>query len=395
MKTWLFFLTVTLAATVLAFPPYKNLEKLPELVAGYEKTRDNPKASALVRRQAEYDLARLRLLTCEDADFENAKAAFLKLVTDRSGLSVLDYVNFLYGWVERFDCGVMEMPDVDALADAATKEADVQARWRYVEARENRMVKARLRPSLNLREELSDSARLRFLEEMEKDPRLVAHRDDFVAKKASCLRDLGRGPESEKLLLAACETTNAVSLVRFLPQLAALYLFESKRYFDDPHRPTVEKAYAIYDRLVALENAAAKPRPAIRAKWNLAKAEAAATLRDHVTMLAALAAWKSDQPVGREGWQGVLLFGDAYSYAGRYVEAADAYLSLDDKLLKLDHHVRCAEALFACGRRQEAIPHLAFAAKRTGKYQRLRYQHVLDKLNAEFNSEKKESAHEN
>jgi len=389
-------LTVLLAcaaAGARGVPPayLKNLDDLPKKLAACEKTIASPKATPLAVRQAKFEYERLQLFVCEDAEFESHRAAFLRLVTDRDALPVQDYVKFLYGPVAAYDRSVTEIPDIDALADAATKDADEAARWLYVSSRLNRIRKARLRPSLNLVKPLSDSERLPLLEEAERDPRLAEpHRLDIVLAKADCLKDLGREPEAERLLVAAGTTTNATELARVLPALAGLYVHQSKRYFDDPHLPTLRKAYAVYDRLLAVEDAKAKPSSAARAKTLLAKATAAATARDCTTMKRALADWKACQKPGKESPDGLLLLADARFYAGEYAAAADDYLSVPDKSLKLDHHVRCAEALFACGRRREAIPHVAFAAKRTGKYQRLHYQRVLDKLNVEFNSEGKE-----
>ena len=370
----------TSASAVVRFNP--DLTKMDENRAAIKAVLADPKATPVQKLCATYDDLTWELFTCEDKDFPAKKAAMLKLITERGGLDKSVYIDFLYG-LQRENPGVFRMPDLWALIDRETK-GEAKFRTNSYQRRLEAM-RGAIRYHGTLDPDCTAEARLKLLDEAERDPAVDRSRLDFDGARFACYVDLGDVARAEALLGKMSATTNLGVRVEWLAKGAEWYRDRSERYYSEPDAALLRKAVACCDGILATDT---RKRGNADGKAALMKAEALCRTGDFAgarKALDKLASLAKDKKLGIDGAK--ILFDVAFAEK-KWSEAADALQPFADRL-DADWSIRCAQALVAAGRRREALPYLETASKKCrNKYKRDNYGYLLNRYQAEFGEAK-------
>ena len=174
----------------------------------------------------------------------------------------------------------------------------------------------------------------------------------FIGRKSIALTRLERFKEAEQLLLTSAATTNASLRRTYLGMLGDFYADRATRYYAEPYAPMLRKALRAYQERLELDPrnggfARAVVNTAMKtADWKLAK-----LCLDNYC--AVFCAEKPDAFAAR-------YYGDVHYGLGDYEKACEYYglYNLPNSRSLPDSNSRYAEALYACGRYEEAIAQL-------------------------------------
>ena len=371
----------TSASAAVRFNP--DLTKMDENRAAIKAVLADPKATPVQKLCATYDDLKWELFTCEDKDFPAKKAAMLKLITERGSLDKAVYLEFVYG-LQRDNPGVFRMPNLWEIIDRETK-GEAKFRTNYYRRRLEAMRGAiRLRGSFDPAN--SVEARLKLLDEAEKDPAVDQKNIDYVASRFDCYVDLGDNARAEEILGKMSASTNLGARVEWLARGAEWYKNRSVRYYAEPSAAMLRKVVACCDGILATDFP--RKRGNADAKAAQMKADALCQIGDYAEARKALdklASLSKDKKLGIDGAK--VLFDVAYAEK-KWSEAADVLAPFADKI-DADWSVKCAQALVAAGRRREALPYLETASKKCrNKYKRDNYGYLLNKYKTEFGETK-------
>ena len=371
----------TSASAVVRFNP--DLTKMEENRAAIKAVLADPKATPVQKLCATYDDLKWELFTCEDKDFPAKKAAMLKLITERGSWDKAVYLEFVYG-LQRDNPGVFRMPNLWEIIDRETK-GEAKFRTNYYRRRLEAMRGAiRFHGSFNPAN--SVEARLKLLDEAEKDPAVDQKGIDYAASRFDCYVDLGDDAKAESLLNGQIASTNLAVRLTWFAKGAEWYKNRSVRYYSEPSAAMLRKVIACCDGVLATESP--HKRGNADAKAAQMKADALCLIGDTAEARKALdklASLSKDKKLGVDGAK--ILFDVAYAEK-QWSEAADALQPFADKL-DADWSIKCAQALVAAGRRRESLPYLEAALKKCrNKYKRDNYSYLLNKYKAEFGETK-------
>ena len=355
-------------------------------IAALKATIADPKAKPGAVINAKYELLRWDMLLCEDADFPARRKAmldFLSKVPD--GIPVQEYVTFLYRTVgyEKRGWGMPKpfaYPDVDELADRATRTADRAARLHYYTSRIASM--AFRANNKDLDPKTSREARLELIAAAEKDP-LMKGTDPvvFAGWRFAALRDLGRDADAVALAEGFISaSTNVVAKKTMLTNLAEFHILRAKRYCDESEPSVIRKAEACYEQILELSPDPKRNRQdRLRAFGGLARCRF--ERKDYDGQRAATAEYLKIEAKGKSVIELHELAGDAAYAEGKWQLAVDEYLAAGGLQMRdLPRKLRLAGAYHALGRDAEAVPILEFACEKGNKFSKARYRNALRKL---------------
>ena len=384
MKTNVFCLVVIVFTTsVFAVRFDSNLTKMEENRAAIKAVLADPKATPAQKLWATYDDLKWDLFTCEDKDFPAKKAAMLKLICERGSLDKSVYLDFIYG-LQRENPGAFRMPDLWEIVDRETK-GDAKFRTNYYRRRLESM-RGALRFRGTIDPDCTAEARLKLLDEAEKDPAVDQMGINYDASRFDCYVDLGDDARAEAMLKKMSASTNMGVRVEWLAKGAEWYKNRAVRYYAEPDAAMLRKVVACCDGILSTDFP--RKRGNADAKAALMKADALCQVGDYAEARKALdklASLSKDKKLGLDGAK--ILFDVAYAEK-KWSEAADVLAPFADKI-DADWSVKCAQALVAAGRRREALPYLETASKKChNKYKRDNYGYLLNKYKAEFGETK-------
>lgn len=388
MKKLLFACPLVALALGAVAAPDPDLSKTDEIVAQCKAVAADKAKKPVERARARYELIKLELLTCEDAAFAAKKAEMMDFLSKPGDLPARDYVEFLYNTVANDRQEIFDLPDVDALADAASK-GDPAARAAFW----TRRIGARgWGEKRSYDPNRTWERRLELIDAAEKDAEAAAKLNPGVLIKArlECYRGLDRyddfaalvAREAEKAPKPGDRATLLTGQADFLRARAA-------RFFSEPHGPTLREAVALYDQAAALcagEKRLVGARPHQVALKSAAECLLAA--KDYAGCRARLKTLAEVTPEKqRPNLDAAMVLGDCAFAERKWEESVTAYRSAEAKL-DIKRKLNLGHALFALGRKKEALPILEFAAQKGNKYAKLRYQYDLQKLKKELEAGK-------
>lgn len=381
--TTVFLLTAAVASSAFAVRFNPDLTKMDENRAAIRAVLADPQAKPSAKLWAKYDDLKWDLYTCEDKDFPAKKAAMLKLITERGDLEKGLYVDFLYG-LGRENLGPVQIPDLWPILDRETK-GEPKLRLQYYLNRLAAMRRAVLwRGTYN--PAYSVEARLKLIDEMEKDPAVDRSRFDFAGNRFECWVDLGDRAKIEEALQTGITATNVPTRLKWLAKGADYYKAQAERYYAEPDPATLRKVVAFCDLILATDYQRKDARALSKAAY--LKADSLCRIGDVSGARAALVTYATFCKDGKLTLDGAKVLFDVCSAEKKWVEAADA-LTPFAKDLDAEWNVKCAQALAAAGRRREALPFLEAASKKCrNKYKRDGYDYLLKKYRAEFGEAK-------
>jgi len=388
MKNLHFACPLIVLALGAAAAPALDLSKPDEVAAGYKAVIADKAKKPVERARARYELIKLELLTCADAAFAAKKAEMTDFLSKPGDLPPREYVDFLYNTVANDGQDIFDLPDIDAFADAASK-GDPAARaafWmRRIGAR-GWGEKRSYDPNRTW------ERRLELIAAAEKDMVASAKLDPFALVKArlECYRGLGQYEDFAALVAKTVEKVEKPGdRVTLLTGQAGFLRARAARFFSDPHAPTLREAVALYDRVAAL--CAAEKRLSGARPHQVALRSAAECLlaaRDYDGCRARLKTLVEVTPEKhRPNLDAAVILGDCAFAERKWEEAVTSYRSAEAKL-DLKRKLNLGHALYALGRKKEALPILELAAQKGNKYAKLRYQYDLQKLKKELNADK-------
>lgn len=341
--------------------------------------------------QVKYDALKKELLECEDAQFEAKRAEMLDFLANPGETNALQLVNFWLDVARRDSQGVFEPPDYLALAFKASEGSpEARAKFYTEKLRLQRIAMAGGERGGSLDPGMSHEARLATAEQAMADP-LVPHLRGFArGEKVEALRLLGRDADLLKYLdgeLAACKEDAERSVIYALR--AGYYLESAKRFFDKPEPSVLSKAREDFARIVGAPELFRDKREYGRTLVKLADVDL--KLGDYAAARADLAKYLDNPPDGGKVVpEAEIKLGEVAYAEGRYDEAADLWLKHAAALRDVGQIEKLARALFATGRKAEALPHLETLAKRGDKYAKLYYKYALEELKRELEDGKAE-----
>ena len=363
-----------------------DLAKVDSEIAVLKAKETNAKTSPLQRYKAKYDRLKLELLVCEDAAFEGKLAEMTAHLSDRGDCPAADYISFLFVTVG-YDATrqrTFTPPDLLSLAEKASR-GDEKARLAYFTGAIRHYERMLAFELTALDERYSREARLNFIDRSLKDPLLAKARGTVLEAKVNVLRSLDRKADAEKLMVSSAAESDSLAL-RFLPLLAAAYADDAKRFYGEPDRPTLAKATEALDRYFALKNVVQRDKSGyqkaceLRAQIELDRGKP----QDAVPWAERLVAARG----GETNVVAATLLGDAAYATGDWNRAAAAYAAGDAKL-PWRVRERFARALFAAGRKEEALKQVELTASKAGKYKRQELNHAAEKIRRELKGEVK------
>ena len=374
-------LTVLAAFNGFAVRFSPDLSKMDENRAEIRKVIADPKASAADRLFARYDDLQWELFTCDDAALPAKRAEMEKFLTSCGETNKSACLKLLVE-VIRNRPGVLVKPDEATLwklADEVTR-GDEALRKEYYYWRTTCLSRA-LSWKGTVDPEKSAEARLKLIEQKAVDPAFKTPPDcDY--DRVSCLADMGKFDEAEKLLVRRAGDADAKARRPWLPRLARFYQERSARYYEDPDPATLRKVVEVCDRMIAEEPKRDRESGYLR-QAALMKAQTLESLGEH-----AAAREAADLAVAASKGR-VCDFECAKVYAsiayatGEWNESVARLAQFVEKL-NAEENYRCAQALNAANRRAEAIPYLERAVQKCrNKYKRDGYDYLYRKLKAE------------
>lgn len=369
------------ARSAVRFTP--DLAKMDENREAIRQVIANPKASATDRLFARYDDLKWDLYTCEEAELPAKRKAMEKLLTERGDTDKLAYLKLLVE-VIRNRPGVLLQPDTDTLwklADEVTR-GDPALRKEYYSYRISVMTRAMAWHG-TVDPAMSAEARLKLVEQRAADPAFKTP-PDCDADRVSCLADMGRYDEAEKLLVKRAGAPTAKERRDWLSRLAKFYRERAARYYSEPDPATLRKLVAVCDRMIA-DDADFKPEKGsgYTRQAQLMKGTALCELGEFAAAQEAANGYVAACKDRACDFDGAKLFATV-AFATRKWDAVVSALSPFADKLDADWNFKCAQSLFAAGRSKEAVPYLAAAKKKCrNKYKRDGYDYFYRKLTAE------------
>jgi tetratricopeptide (TPR) repeat protein len=221
-----------------ALPPKLNLRERDKLLAELA-AKEKQAEKQLQRAVAGYDRRRLEMLTCEDKDLAVQEKALEDFIL-KPGLGAADYVSFLYESVgndyplRRAECIRL----ADQAAMASTNQADHAA---FYSGTVRKLEPGHWSWANNEEPEFSWETRLRYIERAERDP-LMADKGMVTFWRHTCLKQLGRFDEAEKLLKEALEKAEDKSKGVWAERLAQYYTEQAYRFYATPDPATLRQA---------------------------------------------------------------------------------------------------------------------------------------------------------
>lgn len=356
----------TLCLTAESKPTVFDLGNYKEMIAGFEKVESDAKAKTMEKAKAKMARLVLELRTCADEDFEAKIKETRAFIGNGGDLPTAEArVEFLLSVAETG--GAFACPDVEKLAEAEAKR-DAKARMRYVQ-----MMLKRCRP---MREDFSyarsNDRRLDIVDAALADPMMEASRVRLLLARFAVLRDLGRKDEAEKLAIEQAEATDNAGLKRsWYGALAAAYTADARRYAEKPSPAILRKAEDMHMKIVELAKDGRSPEDL------LAIAQIRLETGDLLGAKAFVARSREGTASAEVKRRGELILGNAAYECGDWSEAGDRFLALFDPQGRNDHDltVRTVQALFAAGRRREALPLVKWLSEeKGGRYKLTREQ---------------------
>ena len=374
-------MSFVLATTAFAVRFSPDLSKMEENRAEIWKVIADPKASAADRLLARYDDLRWELYTCDDAALPAKRAEMEKFLTERGETDKSAYLKLLVE-VIRDRPGVLIKPDEATLWRLAdeTSRGDAALRKEYYYWRVMRMTRAQAWNG-TVDPEKSAEARLKLIEQKAVDPAFKTP-PDCDADRVSCLTDMGKFDEAEKLLVRRAGDADAKARRPWLQKLAKFYQERSVRYYEKPDPATLRKVVEVCDRMIAEEPTRNRESIYLR-QAALMKAQTLDSLGEHTAARAAadLAVAASKDRVC--DFECAKVYASVAYAEGKWNESVARLAPFTEKL-NAEENYRCAQALNAANRRAEAIPYLERAIKKCrNKYKRDGYNYLCRKLKAE------------
>ena len=346
--------------------------------AAVSSVADEPKpVRPIDALKARYEALKEEALTCPEEDFEARRAALVQFVDNPGETNRQVLVEFYLVVVNKDNQQIFDKPDCHALAWAAAGD-NRAARQRCVRARFDSFKWAMMGRGAGIDKAWSSEARLAFAEEVMADESL-----DLCGlgrqEKIEALKMLGRYDDCEAFIkdeIAKSEKPHEKP--ERYAMLADFYIWSANRFFDDPDPATLAKAAEALRK--ATENPAdyrdkrRYSRNLLQLadlEWKLGrKAEARAALDS-------IEAFEKKVSSDIASKRGDFAFAE-----GDYATAADLWLPLAENW-RWEKRVNLVRALFAAGRKEEAIPHLEFLAKNGNKYVRPYYAYALEEARRE------------
>ena len=361
--------------------PALDLAKVDSAIAALKAKETDRGATAVQRFKAKYERLKLELLVCEDAAFEGKRREMTAHLSEPGECPTADYVSFLFASVGRDATRQMVFtpPDLLALAEKASR-GDEKARLAYFTGAIRHYEQMLAFDLTALEERYSREAQLAFIDRSLQDPLLAKARGQVLEAKVGVLRSLDRKADAEKLMVASAAESDAFAR-RFLPLLAAAYAEDAQRFYGEPDRPTLTRAAETLACYFVLKDVARRDRNGfqkaceLRGQIELARGNPQEAIR--------WAEWLVAVRGGETNAVAAVLIGDAAYAAGDWNRAADAYAVAGDKL-QWRVRERFARALFAAGRKQEALVQIELTALKAGKYKRRELKHAAEKISQQM-----------
>ncbi len=319
-----------------------------------------------------YAALKSNILTCPDDAYDAGVKALRDFLANPGVTNENTLVDFYLNVVRKDPPPISEPPDCFALAKAAAGK-NLLARQKYCHARFSAMRLAIItrRPVLNAK--YSHEARLAFAEEVLADPSLQLA---GVARyeKIEALRWLGRYDDAVAFAKAEIDRSKTpAEKLGIYRNLADFYAETAKRYMAPSDPATLAKAVETLSTATAMTNAYNASRTYALDlvklagwEWSLGRKEAA-----KATLEKAVAAEK--QPC----FDVIYLCGKFAYNEGDYEQAVKFWAPHANRFAP-DRRILFVRALYALGRREEAVPHLEYLSKSANKILRPYYAYALE-----------------
>lgn len=360
-----------------------DLGKLDATVADCRAVVSDATKKPLERARARYQLLKLELLTCKDDAFLAKKAEMLAFIAKPGGLGPREMIDFLYGTVGADQQEIFVRPDIDRLADEASR-GDRDARRAFWLRRMNACGWG---DRNDYAPEKSWEHQLALVDGAEKDE--VANYDLFTIAKwrLHCLKGLGRAEDCEKVAREAMGSAKEPwKRAELLMAIGDVRQMRANRYFAEPHAPTLLKAVEAYDQAIALcvDDKYLKGSEQHRKSLKFA-AECLLRARDFTACRAHLKALEeATDEKRRPNLDAVMLLGDCAFAERKWEEAVAHYRSVGAKLGQ-KRRLNLGHALVALGRKREALAVLERIAKEEeDKYAKDRYGYIVERMRREL-----------
>ena len=345
---------------------------------------------------AKYKALKEELLTCPESAFEAKRAEMLKFIANPGETNAAKLVEFYLDVVGRDTQGIFEKPDCWALAEKASK-ASVAARTKYCQSRFWSLNFAmRDRWGGTLDPKWSFEGRLKFAEEVMRDPLVgtLLH-DQARGVKFEALRLLGRDKELLAYFDAELKSAKTdAERAAVLNARADYYLEAAKRYQDKSESSVLEKARADL-AATTVTNGVYRDKRDFGRKLVL-KADAELQLGLLKEANATLDRYFEELPDNGAMRMDVEVKLGEVAYAAKDYSAAvrcwAPYVRGWERNVKATE--RYVRALFALGRKREALPYLQVLARRGDKYSKFYYKYALEELEKELKSAPEEKVTE-
>ena len=378
-KSFVCLLSVGIAASACAVKFDPDLTKMDENREAIRKALADPKTGPADRLWAKYYDLKWDLYTCEDGDFPAKKAEVLKLITERGDNEKKPYLDFIYGVVND-NQGVIKMPDIWPIADRETKD-EPTLRYGYYSHRISAMQRASQRLG-TVDPTVCAEARLKLIEQMEKDPMVDERHRDGSEQRFACLVEMGCHADAEKLLLERAASTNSAQRLIWLSLAADFYKDRAVRYYTEPDPATLRKVVKVCDDLIATDLAGRPSR--YSRKGYLMKADALYHVGEFAEARKAVDGYVALLKDAKCDFDAAKLYADIAFAEKKWGEVTERLSPFVEKL-DADWNIKCAQSLVAAGRRREALPYLEAASKKCrNKYKRDGYGYLLQKFKSEF-----------
>ena len=337
-------------------------------------------ADALTER---YQALKEELLTCEENVFAAKRDEMLGFLARPGETNALALVTFYLDVVNKDRQGVFAKPDCWALAEAVSRQS-AAARRKYVQSRFwalNFSMQDRWGGAVD--PAWTYEGRLAFAEEVMKDPLVPDCYAQARSAKFEALRLLGR--DDELLAFFAAElaaATSPMARAALLNERADYYRAAARRYQDKSEPTLLAKARA--DLLETTESPDVYRDKREFGRRLVQLADVDIQLGDLYAARVALEKYVAVLPDGGRMRAEVDVKLGEVAYAEKdYAEAVCLWAPYAKGWQRdIEKTERMARALFALGRKAEALPYLETLAARGNKYAKLYYKYALEELRA-------------
>lgn len=343
--------------------------------------------SALAER---YNALKAELLTCEENVFEAKRAEMLKFIANPGETNADALVEFYLGVVNKDRQQIFEKPDCWALAEKCSHQSR-RARGRYLGAR----LWGMSFHAQSLDPRFTYEGYLAIAEETMKDPLVPDLYGVARGVKFEALRLLGRDRELLAFFeseLAACKTDAERAVIR--NARADYYLKAAQRWHDKSEPSLLKKAVADL-AWTTQTNGYYRDAREFGRKLVL-KGDAELQLGLHKVARATLMRYFDVFPDNGAMRRDVEVKLGEVAYAEKDYAMAVRYWAPYVKGWERDVKAteRYVRALFALGRKREALPFMRVLARRGDKYSKFYYRYALEELDKALATEKDDSVTE-